>query len=139
MRTCHVKLRYFDWDGQVHLGKGKTGGQQGDPLKMLVFNLSIHHLWGRVLSKFQETRTVTYTDDGYIKGKLSVSLQVLTELHRVLKEDAGSEISSRPPLLNLTKTSIVPKETTQQVVFDVAHNIIDDNPPLTQFNADISL
>ena len=38
MRTCHAKLRYFDWDGQVHLSKGKTGGQQGDPLEMLVFN-----------------------------------------------------------------------------------------------------
>ena len=31
MHTCHAKLRYFDWDGQVHLTKGKTGGQQGDP------------------------------------------------------------------------------------------------------------
>ena len=31
MRGCHSKLRYFDWDGQVHLAKGKTGGQQGAP------------------------------------------------------------------------------------------------------------
>ena len=30
MRGCHSKLRYFDWDGQVHLAKGKTGGQQAD-------------------------------------------------------------------------------------------------------------
>ena len=52
MRTCHAKLRYFDWDGNVHLAQGKTGGQQGDPLEMLVFNLTIHHLWGRVLEKF---------------------------------------------------------------------------------------
>ncbi len=51
MRACHAKLRYFDWDGQVHLAS-KTGGQQGDPLEMLVINLTIHHLWGRVLSKF---------------------------------------------------------------------------------------
>ena len=35
MRTSHATLRYFDWDGQVHLAKGKTGGQQGDPLEML--------------------------------------------------------------------------------------------------------
>ena len=70
MHTCHTKLRYFDWDGNVHLTKGKTGGQQGDPLEMLVFNLTIHHLWGRVLEKFPE---VAYTDDGYIKGKLSVA------------------------------------------------------------------
>jgi len=32
MRTCHAKLRYFDWDGQVHFAQDKTGGQQGDPL-----------------------------------------------------------------------------------------------------------
>ena len=44
MRGCHSKLRYFDWDGQVHLTKGKTVGQQGDPLEMLIFNLTIHHL-----------------------------------------------------------------------------------------------
>ncbi len=50
MCVCHAKLRYFDWDGQVHLTKGKTGGQQGDPLEMLTFNLTIHHLWGRELS-----------------------------------------------------------------------------------------
>jgi hypothetical protein len=43
----------FNWDGQVHLAKGKTGEQQGDPLEMLIFNLTIHHLWGRVLAKFQ--------------------------------------------------------------------------------------
>jgi hypothetical protein len=24
MHGCHSKLRYFDWDGQVHLAKGKT-------------------------------------------------------------------------------------------------------------------
>jgi hypothetical protein len=45
MRTCHSKLRYFDWDGQVHLAKGKTGGQQGDPLEMLIFNLTGFCVW----------------------------------------------------------------------------------------------
>jgi hypothetical protein len=110
MRTCHAKLRYFDWDGNVHLGQGKTGGQQGDPLEMLVFNSTIHHLWGRVLEKFPETRVVVYTDDGYIKGKLSVALQVLAELKYVLKEDPGLD-------LKIPKTSILPKETTQQSVF----------------------
>jgi hypothetical protein len=24
IRTCNSKLRYFDWDGQVHLVKGKN-------------------------------------------------------------------------------------------------------------------
>jgi hypothetical protein len=61
-------------------------------------------MWGGVLTKFQETRAVTYTDDGYIKGKLSVALQVLSELKRVLKEDTGLE-------LNISKTDILPKAT----------------------------
>jgi hypothetical protein len=26
MRTCEAKLRYFDWDRQVHIVKDKTGG-----------------------------------------------------------------------------------------------------------------
>ena len=101
MRTFVAKLRYFDWDGWVHLAKGKTGGQQGDPLEMLVFNLTTLHLWGCVLAKFPEARAVAYADDGYIKAKLSVALQVLAELKRILKEDAGLELNVfgdlRPP------------------------------------------
>jgi hypothetical protein len=30
MCGCHRKLRYLDWDGQVHLAKVKTHSQQGD-------------------------------------------------------------------------------------------------------------
>ena len=56
---------------------------------MLVFNLTTLHLWGRVLAKFQEARAIAYADDGYIKAKLSVALQVLAELKHVLKQDAG--------------------------------------------------
>ena len=78
MHTCHTKLRYFDWDGQVHLTKDKTGGQQGDPLEMIIFKLIILHLWGRVLTKFPEARAIAYVDDGYIKVKLSVTLQYLS-------------------------------------------------------------
>jgi hypothetical protein len=65
MRTCHAKLRYFDChgDGQVRLAKGKTGGQQGGPLEMLIFDLTIHHLWGRVLAKLQEARAIAYAHD----------------------------------------------------------------------------
>jgi hypothetical protein len=105
MCGCHSKLRYFDWDGQVHLVKGKTGGQQGDPLEMLIFNLTIHHLWVRVLAKFQEARVIVYAYDGYIKAKLSIVLQVLPELKSVFKTDSGLE-------LNVSKTSILPKGVT---------------------------
>lgn len=132
MRTCEAKLRYFDWDEQVHIAKGKSGGQQGDPLEMLIFNLTVHHIWRRVLAKFQEARVVAYADDGYIKGKLSVALQVLAELKRVLKEDAGLE-------LNISKTAFLPKAITQQAIFDVAHGFIKATPQLTQLSGEVSL
>jgi hypothetical protein len=133
MRSCHSKLRYFDWDGQVHLGKGKTGGQEGDPLEMLIFNLTIHHLWGRVLTKFQETRSVAYADDGYIKVKLSVTLQVLAEVKAVFKADAGLE-------LNVSKTSILPsKGVTDQTVFDMGQTIMQVTPSIAHLSNDILL
>jgi hypothetical protein len=97
--------------------KVKTGGHQGDPLEMLIFNLTIHHLWGRVLAKFQEARTIAYADDGYIKAKLSLALQVLAELKAVFKADAGLE-------LNVSKTSILPKDFTAQAAFEIARTIM---------------
>ncbi len=60
---------------------------------MLIFNLTDHNLWGNVLGKFQETRTIAYVDDGYIKGRLTVVFQVLVELQSVLKEDTGFEFN----------------------------------------------
>jgi hypothetical protein len=97
---------------------------------MLIFNLTIHHLWGRVLGKFQETRTVVYTDDGYIKSKLSVALQVLTELKSVFKTDAGLE-------LNVSKTSILPTGTTDQDAFDMAQTIMEATPSLDHLTNDL--
>jgi hypothetical protein len=48
---------------------GKTGGQQGDPFEMIVFCLTIHHLWGRTLDKHnQDSCVVAYADNGYIKA-----------------------------------------------------------------------
>jgi hypothetical protein len=60
---------------------------------------------------------VPYVDDGYIKAKLSVVIQVLTEVKRVLKEDTDLE-------LNVSKTSVLPKGVSQEAVFDVTQNII---------------
>jgi hypothetical protein len=59
---------------------------------MLILNLTIHHSWGRVLGKVQESRVIVYTDDGYIKTKLSVTLQVLSEFKSVFKEDSGLDV-----------------------------------------------
>ena len=76
---------------------------------MLIFNLTIHNLWGRVLAKFQEARAIAYADDGYIKGRFSVAFHVLAELKRVLKEDDGLEF-------NENKTSVLPKGVSQEDV-----------------------
>ena len=86
-------------DGQVHLTKDKTGGHQEDPFEILVFNLTTLHLWGCVLGKLPETSVIVYVDDGYIKTKLNVTLQVLTEVKCVLKEDVALD-------LNVSKTSV---------------------------------
>ncbi len=129
MRGCHSKLRYFDWDGQVHLAKGKTGGQEGDPLEMLIFNLTIHHLWDRVLVKFPEARAIPYADDGYIKTKLSIPLQVLAELKAVFKVDDGLD-------LNVNKTSILPKGVTAQAAFDMSQTIMQATASLAHLRND---
>jgi hypothetical protein len=71
LRITKSHLRYFDFCGNVLDALGKTGGQQGDPLEMIAFCLSIHHLWGHTLAKhYQDACAVAYADDGYIKAKL---------------------------------------------------------------------
>jgi hypothetical protein len=59
----------------------KAGGQQGGPLEMIMFCLTVHHLWGRTLAKHnQDACAVAYAADGYIKARLSVALEVLSEV-----------------------------------------------------------
>jgi hypothetical protein len=100
---------------------------------MLIFNVTIHHLRGRVLAKFQEAWAIAYADDGYIKAKLSVALQVLAELKAVFKEDAGLD-------LNVAMTAILPANgVTQQAAFDVPHGIIVASPAFTHLRAEIAL
>ena len=96
---------------------------------MLTFNLTIHHLWGRVLAKFPEARAIAYADDGYIKAKISIALQVLAELKDVFKADAGLE-------LNVAKTSILPKGVTAQAAFDMAQTIMQATASLAHLRND---
>ena len=91
-------------------------------METLIFNLTIHHLWGLVLAKFPETRTIVYVDDGYMKTKLIVTLQVLSELKRVLKEDVDLQ-------LRISKTTVLPKGVSQEDVFDESQTITNVNPP----------
>jgi hypothetical protein len=95
-----VHLHYFDYCGNVLDIWGKTGGQQGDPLEMIVFCLTVHHLWGLTLAKHnQDACAVAYADDGYIKAKLSVNLEVLSDIKQVLKEDAGLALNDKTKIL----------------------------------------
>ncbi len=54
-----------------------------------------------MLAKYLQAPALPYADDGYIKAKTSVALQVLAE--HVLKEDAGLNF-------NVSKTTILPEE-----------------------------
>jgi hypothetical protein len=67
---------------------------------MLISNLTTLHLWGRTLAKYPQARSLAHADDGYIKAKMSVALQVLADLKCVLKKDAG--------LLNMSGTASPP-------------------------------
>jgi hypothetical protein len=100
MRTTKSHLRYFDYCGNVLDAWGRTGGQQGDPLEMIVFCLTVHHLWGRTLAKHNQAAcAVAYADDGYIKAKRSVALEVLSDIKQVLKEDAGLALNDKTKIL----------------------------------------
>ena len=67
---------------------------------MIVFCLTIHHLWGCTLDKHnQDACAVAYTDDDYIKAKLSVAFEVLSDIKLVLKEDAGLDINDKTKIL----------------------------------------
>ena len=102
MRTTKSHLRYFDYCGNVLDARGKTGGQQGVPLEMIVFCLTVHHLWGRTLATHnQDACAVAYadTDDGCIKAKLSVALEVLSDIKQVLNEDAGLALNDKTKIL----------------------------------------
>ena len=91
---------------------------------MIVFCLSIHHLWGRTLAQhYQDACAVAYADDGYIKAKLSVALEVLSDIKLVLKEDAGLDIND--------KTKILVRGITSAEAHAAAQRLLADDPSLT--------
>ena len=67
---------------------------------MIAFCLTIHHLWGLTLDKHnQDACAVAYTHDNYIKAKLSIAFEVLSDIKLVLKEDAGLDINNKTKIL----------------------------------------
>jgi len=61
-----------------------------------------------------------------------MTLQVLTDLHHVLHEDAG-------PDLIVSNTSFLAKGLSQETAFDVEQNIIKDKPTLATISENVSL
>ena len=97
MRTTKSHLHYFDYCGNVLDAWGKTGGQQGVPLEMIVFCLTVHHLWGRTLATHnQDACAVAYADDGYIKAKLSVAMRCSRTSSRFSRRTLAWPSMTRP-------------------------------------------
>jgi hypothetical protein len=91
---------------------------------MIVFCLSVHHLCGRTLNQHnQGAWAVLYTDDGYIKAKLSIALEVLSDIKHVLKEDAGLA-------LNFDKTKILVKGISAADAHAAAQRMLNADPSL---------
>jgi hypothetical protein len=130
MRTTKSHLRYFVYLGNVLDAWGKTGGQQGDPLEMTVFCLIVHHLWGRTLNKHhQDACAVAHADDGCIKAKLSVALEVLSDIKHVLKEeDAGLALNF--DRTQNSKTEFLVKGISAADAHAAAQSMVNADPSL---------
>jgi hypothetical protein len=61
-----------------------------------------------------------------------VTLQLLSDLNHVLKEDADVE-------LNVSKTVILSRDISQEGVFDIVQGFITSNSTLVDLTGDISL
>ncbi len=97
-----------------------TGGQQEDPLEMIAFCLSIHHLWGRTLAKhYQDACAVAYAHDGYIKA---VALEVLSDIKHILREDVGLDLND--------KTKILVKGISAAETHTAAQRLVTTDPSL---------
>ena len=95
---------------------------------MTVFCLTIHHLWGRTLNKHhQDACAVAYADDSYIKAKLSVALEVFSDIKHVLKEDAGLD-------LNFDKTKILIKGISAADAHAAAQRMLAADPSLAHLS-----
>ena len=88
MHQCPSTLRFTDHKGTVHHIEGTTGGQQGDPLEMLRFCLTIHPIWGRVMARSPQARAVAFADDGFVYDSLTSTLHIWVQLSHAFKNDA---------------------------------------------------
>jgi hypothetical protein len=78
IRTVESKLRcrYYDFLGKVHQALGRTGGQQGYPLEIMIFCLGIHHLWGRTMQRYDDASAIAYADDKKVLQQQHVACKI---------------------------------------------------------------
>ena len=92
MHQCPSTLRYTDHKGTVHHIEGTTGGQQGDPLEILRFCLTIHPIWGRVMTRSPQSRAVAFADYDFVYDSLTSALHIWIQLSHAFKNDADLNI-----------------------------------------------
>lgn len=123
MHDTEGKLRYVDPHGQVHIIRGTTGGQQGDPLEMMRFCATIHPIWGRVMAKYRSSRALAFADDGFVRADLKTSLHILVDLKRAFLQDANLDLQLHKCKIYLTGMML---EDARALVKDM----IEDTPEL---------
>jgi hypothetical protein len=99
-------------------------GEKKNTAFSIVSCLSAHHLWGRTLNTHnQDACAVAYADDGCIKAKLSIALEVLSDIQHALKENAGLA-------LNFDKTKILVKGISAADAHAAAQRMLNADPSL---------
>ena len=123
MHDTAAILRFFDNCGKVHHIFGTQGGQQGDPLEMLRFCLTIHALWCGVMRRFPSARAAAYADDGFMHADLLTVLRLLSALQHAFKVDLGME-------LTLHKCKVLIPGLSQDAANHAIRSVISSYPEL---------
>jgi len=93
MNDVASRNRFTDHEGSIHYINGTKGGQQGDPLEMLRFCLTVHPIWGRVLARQSQTLSAAYADGACLMGQIKPTLLALADtVINSFKQDADLEV-----------------------------------------------
>ena len=80
--------RFFDHKGQLHLIRGTTGLQQGDPLSMQLYSAAAQSIWARIMDRSPTTHGVGIADDAFLEDDLPKVLHTLADAIQTFRADA---------------------------------------------------
>ena len=128
MNDVSSRNRFIDHEGSIHYIEGTKGGQQGDPLEMLRFCLTVLPIWGRILNRHSQTIGAAYADDAYLMGQIEPTLRALADTVSSFRQDADLKVS-------LPKCTIymqgIPEEQARQLIHDcLVENVSGTLAPL---------